>query len=255
MQDKKYLNDLVKKYETKDFITSDPIQFPHRFKIKQDVEISALISSSLAYGRREHFIKVLDEIHTIMKNQPYSFCKNYDFKTGQKLFAHINYRFTTGLDIAALIFCIFRALNENDDIEQLYLKGYSESDKDYKNALINFVSNLLGFADELNIDMKGLKYLLPSPVAGSATKRLNLFLKWMIRDGEVDLGIWKNLPKSKLLIPLDTHVAKISRKLNLTQRASNDWKTAAEITEKLKKYDPNDPTKYDFALFGAGIFE
>lgn len=239
---KKYLDELVLKYETADFIDKDPIQFPHRFKTKQDIEISALIASSLAFGKREKIVEAVEKIHTIMQNEPYNFCQNYK-KNDAKIFQDFKYRYITGENIANLFEGIAKVLQNFDSLEELFLAKHSQNHDTVKEGLIGFVDEILTCDN----------YLLPCPTKKSACKRLNLFLKWMVRKPPVDLGIWENVDKSKLIIPLDVHVAKVSRKLGLLQRNANDWQSAYEITTHLRRLDPSDPTKYDFALFGAGI--
>ena len=133
------------------------------------------------------------------------------------------------------------------------MKGFVPDEENIRASLTNFVQLLRSYIPCDETTCRGLFHLIPSPELGSACKRLNLFLKWMIRKSSVDLNIWKNIPANKLIIPLDTHVASISRKWKLTERKSNDWKTAEEITEKLKEFDAIDPVKYDFAIFGLGI--
>lgn len=239
---KKYLDDLVIKYETKDFIPNDPIQFPHRFTKKQDIEISGLIASSLAFGKREKIIEAVEKVHKIIENEPYNFCTNFKNKD-RKIFSEFKYRYINGENLADLIEGISKALQKYNSLEEIITK-YD------KNEYTTIKEGLTGFVEEiLTCD----NYLLPCPRKNSACKRLNLYMKWMTRKSQVDIGIWEQIDKSKLIIPLDVHVARVSRKLGLLERKANDWQSAYEITQILKEFDPKDPTKYDFALFGAGI--
>lgn len=248
---KEYLDKLVETFETPDFIKKDPIQFPRGFKNKEDIEISAFVSSTLAYGKREKIIEALGKLHNIMQNSPYEFVKSFEYNKDKHLFDNFSYRYTEGKDIALMFFVLNRAIKEHGSLENLFKKGF---ERDIKEGLENFTLHLKEYALELDNSVnRGFNHLIPSPKQGSACKRLNLFLKWLVRDGCVDIGIWKSIPKSALMIPLDTHVARVSRKLGFTKRKSDDWKTAAEITEKLREYCPDDPTKYDFAIFGGGI--
>lgn len=250
---KELFDSLVKKYETEKFILDDPVQFPHKFTNKLDQEISGLIASSLAYGKREKIIKDVEIIHKLIDYKPFDFVSNFDFKKDKKLFSGFVHRFTSGEDVAVLLFLIQQVIKQYNSLENTFLAGYSVEDKNIKQALINFIKELTSYIP-MDIDnIHGINYLIPSPEKGSACKRLNLFLKWMIRPAPVDLEIWKNISKEKLIIPLDTHVAKLSRKFGLVERKADDWITAEEITEKLKSYDKNDPVKYDFALFGLGV--
>jgi len=250
---KMFLDKLVIKYETVDFIASDPIQFPHRFLDKTDQEVSGLISSCLAYGRREKIIEDVETIHKLMNNKPAEFAKNFNLAKDLKYFINFRHRYTEGKDVAMLIHLIGRTLEEYTDLETVFLQGYSANDINIKPALSIFVNKLKSYIPANEDNLSGINYLLPNPSKGSACKRLNLFLKWMIRPGPVDLNNWKKISPNKLIIPLDTHVARLSRKLNLVSRKADDWVTAEEITENLKKLDPNDPVKYDFAIFGLGV--
>lgn len=239
---KNHLDNLVVEFETSDFIKNDPIQFPHRFQKKQDIEISALISSSLAFGKREKIIEAVEKIHQIMGNEPYNFCQAYK-KSDSKIFKDFKYRYIHGQNIAEVFEGISNIVKNYNTLEEVFLKHHTKEHETVKEGLIGFVGEIITCGN----------YLLPCPSKKSACKRLNLFLKWMVRKPPVDLGIWKNIDKSKLIIPLDVHVAKVSRKLCILKRNANDWQSAYEITQKLKEFDPKDPTKYDFALFGEGI--
>jgi len=236
---KKILNDLVKKYETKEFIKSDPIQFPHRFKNKKDIEISAFISSLFAFGKREMFIKKLDYLFSLTKN-PYELILDYK----KYNLCDFLYRFIKSEDLIELL----KILNKLYYIDKSSLAElFYEKENRFK-RVTNYFYNNSNCPDSL-----GFCFMFAKPEKNSALKRLNMFLRWMVRDGIVDFGIWDFISKNELLIPLDTHVAKISRKFNLLNRKQNDYKAVIELTEKLKEYDELDPIKYDFALFGLGI--
>lgn len=239
---KKHLDNLVFEFETSDFIKNDPIQFPHRFEKKQDIEISALIASSLAFGKREKIIEAVEKIHQIIENEPYNFCQNYK-SSDNKIFSNFKYRYVDAQNIANFFEGLAKVVKDFDSFEDLFLKYHNPENETVKEGLIGFVGEIVTCGN----------YLLPCPSKKSACKRLNLFLKWMVRKPPVDLGIWKNISSSKLIIPLDVHVARVSKKLKILKRNSNDWQSAYEITQKLKEFDAKDPTKYDFALFGEGI--
>lgn len=229
---------LVEKYETSDFIKSDPIQFPHRFKDKIDIEISAFISALFAFGRREQFIKKLDFIFSLC-NSPEELIK--DFKKYN--LDNFIYRFIKDVDLIELL----RLLNKLYFIDKSSLEELFNS-KDKFNTVTNYF-----YSNSTYPNNTGFCFMFAKPQNNSALKRLNMFLRWMVRDSVVDFGIWKTIKKSELLIPLDTHVARISRHFNLLNRKQNDFRAALELSEKLKEFDPDDPIKYDFALFGLGI--
>jgi len=250
---KEYLDELVATYEITDFIKDDPVQFPHKFMKQVDIEVSGLISSCLAYGNRKKIVETLTNIHEIFNGSPSEFVINFDIDRDSELFKGFVYRYTQERDLVLLLHVIGQVLKEYGTLEKAFLKGFNPDDKNIKQSLTNFVNLLRSYIPCDENTCRGLFHLIPSPELGSACKRLNLFLKWMVRKGPVDLNIWKTIPESKLLIPLDTHVARISRKWGLTSRNSNDWKTAEEITQKLNEFDAIDPVKYDFAIFGLGV--
>ena len=235
---KNKLDNLVKKFETKEFIKSDPIQFPHRFKTKEDIEISAFISSLFAFGKREMFIKKLNFIFSLNES-PLELVKDYK----KYNLDNFIYRFIKDIDLIELL----RLLNklyfiDKSSLEELFV------DKNRLEIATNYF-----YKNTMCSDNQGFCFMFAKPENKGAMKRLNMFLRWLVRDGEVDLGIWKNIKKSELLIPLDTHVARISRELGLLKRKQNDFKAVVELSEKLKEFDELDPIKYDFALFGYGV--
>lgn len=242
------LDELVKKYETSDFIKNDPIQFPHRYTNKQDIEISGLIASALAYGKREMFIKKLEYIHSILGDSPHDFCMNFNKQKCAEYFSNFRYRFNCGEDIIFLLEKLNRIYKNHCSLDDVLLNNLQSESISAKQAT-KLLSELLCS----QINSKSYCYLFPNPLANSACKRLNLFLKWMVRKSPVDLGIWQSIKAKDLIIPLDVHVAKVSRNLGLTTRKANDWQTAEEITARLREFDADDPVKYDYALFDIGI--
>ncbi len=247
------LDKLVEKFEIPDFIGDDPIQFPHKYSKKQDIEVSGFISSAFAYGNRKKIIENLHKVHKILNDNPYEFVLNFDIDRDAELFKGFIYRFTGEKDILFLIYSLSQVLRKFDSLEDAFLEGFSKKDPNVKQGLVNFVDllrNNLPCDEECT---RSFIHLVPSPLTGSACKRLNLFLKWMVRKPPVDLNVWQKIPADRLIIPLDVHVSRLSVKMGLTGRKSADWKKAEEITEKLKQFDPDDPVKYDFAIFGAGI--
>ncbi len=236
---KKTLDSLVKKYETKEFIKNDPIKLPHKFKTREDIEISAFISSLFAFGRRDVFIKKLEYLFSLV-DCPYQLILDYK----KHDLSNFIYRFIKSPDLIELL-RLLNKLYEKDksSLGELFLEKNNRfqrtTDYFYKNSTC---PNSPGFC-----------FMFAKPENKSALKRINMFLRWMVRSGPVDFGIWDFISKKELIIPLDTHVARISREFGLLNRKQNDFKSALELTEKLKEFDAKDPIKYDFALFGLGV--
>lgn len=242
---KDYLDKLVKKYETKDFIKNDPVRFAHKFKNKNDIEIASFIAALFAFGKREAFIAKLDNLFDVMENKPYEFVLN--FSQNKELVEGFVYRFVKDIDLVCFLSSLEKLYKKDKiSLEELFYEGKKNGD------MLNFVSKY--FYSCLNCPPGlGFCHLFARPEKGGAMKRLNMFLRWMVRRGPVDIGLWDFIGTNELLIPLDVHVGRVSRSLGLLKRNANDFKSVLELTEKLKEFDPNDPVKYDFALFGAGI--
>ncbi len=234
-------------------IYPDPLIFPHKFSKESDIEISSFISSIFAYGNITQILNSLEKIHDLIGNSPTEFFSNYDEKQYIDFFKIFKHRFFTGSDVEQLFRILSYILEEYESIKHLFLLYYFDQDKNIKNSLSFFSKNLLEISDRVGKTTKGIKFMFPNPFSGSACKRMNLFLRWMVRKDELDFGIWKAIKKNQLLIPVDTHVAKICRNLGLTKRKNISWQMAEEITEALKKYDKKDPIKYDFAICHIGI--
>lgn len=255
---KRTLDDLYLRYNTSDFIQTDPIQFVHRYKDERDQEIVGFIAALLSFGQREKLIAFIDKVLNHLGSKPYTSIKQWEIKAINDL-SHLTYRFIKGVDLIALFYKLHQIIKNYETLENLFLEGYLP-EVSLKNAMSHFVSTFDNVLLSKEIDRmiegreRNCRFLLPSPKAGSACKRFNMFLRWMVRKDCVDIGLW-NLPASSLIIPLDTHVERISKKLNLTSRKQADWKMAEEISSRLKEFDPCDPIKYDFALFGYGLDE
>lgn len=245
---KAQLDEYILKYETKDFIKDDPVQFVHRFTSKEDIEIAGFIASMFAYGKREVFINKLNCIFDLMENKPYNFVKNFDYK--DHCIKDCDYRFSKDCDLIMILKILNELYSENESLESLFEYAYKET-----NEIWNMFQKVVDYF-YVRKDMevtKGFYHLLPNPEKKSALKRLNMLLRWFVRKSEVDIGIWNFIDKSELLIPLDTHVAKISRQLGLLKRNDNGYESVIELTNNLKTFDSTDPVKYDFALFGYGV--
>jgi len=254
---KKRLDRLYKEYDFKGRIRHDPIEFPRRYSMPEDIEIAGFIASCLAYGKVELFRPVIEKILSVPGKNLHTFVLNFSPEKDRKYLNGIRYRFNREEDILCLIYFLSQALRKHGSLKNLFCSFYSPGNEDTGKAISGFVNFLLSTDTSViyrkNIRPYGLIQLLPSPEKGSACKRMNLFLRWMVRNKDIDLGIWKDISPSRLIIPLDTHIAKISKCLNLTRRVTADWKMAKEVTESLKKLDPSDPLKYDFALCHHGI--
>ena len=243
---KNELDNLVTKYETPDFIKDDPIIFSHKFSSKKDIEIAGFIASLVAYGQRPVFIKKLNTLLLdIAKAEPHNFILNFD----PVILGDFNYRFGKPEDFAQ-IFTIMRELYTKDGgLEELFKFCY---EKGKPERLFQTVTDYFYSRADENAG-QGFYFMIPNPAKGGAMKRMSMFLRWMVRKGPVDFGIWDFMPPSELLIPLDVHVARISREMGLLTRKQNDFKAVIELTNNLKKFDPQDPVKYDFAMFGFGV--
>jgi uncharacterized protein (TIGR02757 family) len=254
---KSILDTFYRDYDFHGRLAHDPIEFPHRYKNLPDIEASAFIASSLAYGKVDLFKPVTEKILSRMGRSPYEFLLDFRLKRHAKLFEGIKYRFNENEDLVALIFILHQILLRNSSLEKVFMKVLRPDSPTIEEGLTGFVEVLLKVdtAPVYGKDIKpaGLKQLFSSPSKGSACKRANLFLRWMVRDRDIDFGIWGSVAKNQLVIPLDTHIARISRCLGFTDRKTQDWKMAVEITESLKKLDSEDPLKYDFALCHHGI--
>jgi uncharacterized protein (TIGR02757 family) len=231
----------------------DPLQFPHLFNDEKDIEVMAFIASVFAYGNVKQIINSLNKFLLVCNNKPYQFIKNSTKQNsaGKYSFSH---RFYTTRDVIHFFQLLNITYDEFGSLKKLFLSGYNSEEKNLKNAITNFNQYFLTKAQKENKKLsRGLKFMFPLPEKGSACKRMNLFLRWMVRKDELDFGLWSEIPTSKLIIPVDTHVARICKQLKLTKRKNVSWKMAEEITENLKKFDHDDPVKSDFAICHIGM--
>lgn len=236
----KILEDRVKKNENISFIKNDPIQIPKNFKTKKDIEITAFITSLISWGNRKQIINNGYKLLRIMNFRPYEFIMN--FKENKiNYFRHRTFNEDDLINV--IIFLKYVYLNYSS-LEDFMYEIYKKTPEKIKGTLIEFYKK----CTEIIKNPHTLKHI-SNIQNNSPAKRLNLFFRWMVRDGNVDFGIWKNFSKAELYIPLDTHVGRNARMLNLLTRKTNDWKSVEELTSILKEFDPDDPVKYDFALF------
>jgi uncharacterized protein (TIGR02757 family) len=230
----------------------DPLQFPHLFEDEKDIEVMAFIASVFAYGNVKQIINSLNTFLLIANNRPFKFISN--ISVNKNLPTNFVHRFYSTKDILHLFQLLNLAYDENGSLKNLFLLGYDSEDENVKNTITKFNQYFLTKAQkEFKKLSRGIVFMFPLPEKGSACKRMNLFLRWMVRKDELDFGLWKEIPTSKLIIPVDTHIARICKQLNLTKRKIVGWKMAEEITNNLKKFDPNDPIKYDFAICHIGM--
>jgi uncharacterized protein (TIGR02757 family) len=247
---KDLLENLYISYKHK-FSSKDPVWMLHRFSDERDIEIIGLITSAYAYGSVDQINRFIDTLLQRIGNKPYEFTINFEKRKDKKFLNDLYYRFNSGRDLVNLFAAINKNLAVYSSLKNLFMSYYrAESD--------NIIDALAGFSKALNLNGKGkgdkyYHYLLSNPINGSTCKRMNLFLRWMVRKDEIDLGLWNEVSSSKLIMPVDTHIGRISKKLKLVKRKSIDLKFAVELTEKLKQFDPIDPVKYDFALCHIGI--
>lgn len=253
---KNVLEELYSRYNHRSLIKPDPLQFVYQYAGQADMEIAGLLSAVLAYGRVEQIGESLTRLFNLIGKSPFVFIKNFG-RTQRKQLQNFKYRFTTGDDISDLLALLKKILVENDSIEKFFLRGYSKTDKNIIPALSKFCDSLSDMyaAEHNGRTNSGLKYLLASPSLGSVCKRLNLFLRWMVRDDDVDTGLWRSIDKSKLIVPVDVHMSRLCRILGFYDHKTVSLKTAITITESFAEVEPGDPVKYDFALSRIGIVE
>ena len=241
-------------------ISPDPLEVVRRFDRPEDQEIAGLVSASLAYGRAETITDAAVEALGRMGNAPRDFVTGFDPRRDGGRFDGFVYRWTRGSDLSLLTALMQKALLRHGSLGALFAAGFRASDPHTGPALNHFTHTLLGYAQEDPLTERhrtktGIRYLLPSPRSGSACKRMNLYVRWMVRREAPDLGLWRSISPARLVMPIDTHVARISRRLGLTSRRQADWKMAEEVTRALRRYDPEDPVKYDFAMCHWGMLE
>jgi uncharacterized protein (TIGR02757 family) len=253
---KAVLDKLYDKYNRREFIKPDPLQFVYHYSNPADMEIAALLAAELAYGRVQQIQKSLTDLLERMGASPFEFVLNFDKQKRQKL-KNFKHRFTAGDDISDLLELLKKVLNQYGGIWEFFVRGYNPGDKNIIAALSKFCDSLLDmYAKTHNEPVpRQLSYLLPRPAAGSVCKRLNLFLRWMVRNDEVDTGLWKSVDKAKLIVPVDVHMGRLCRILGFHNRKTVSLSTAIEITEHFAQIEPTDPVKYDFALSRIGILD
>ncbi|HTB52113.1 MAG TPA: TIGR02757 family protein [Ferruginibacter sp.] len=249
---KDFLDKKVDEYNQPSFIKDDPICIPHSFTKKQDIEIAAFFASIFAWGNRTTIINKSRELMILMDNAPHDFCVNVSDKELKKL---LGFKHRTFNDTDLLYFVEFLRFHyaSNESLETAFTKWMSKKDATTENALKGFYEYFFSLE---HVPARTRKHIA-SPDKNSTCKRLSMFLRWMVRTDkkQVDFGIWKNISPAQLICPIDVHVAKVAKRLNILQRTKIDWEAAIALTEYLRTLDKKDPVKYDFALFGIGVSE
>jgi uncharacterized protein (TIGR02757 family) len=249
---KPFLDECVEKYEKPAFIQDDPISIPHRFTRLQDIEIMAFWVSMLAWGKRKTIIQKSMQLIDLMDNTPYDFIKNHQ-ENDRKRFLHFKHRTFQPLDALYFVQFFQTYYQKSDSLETAFAQYILPQSPNIEASLLHFNKFFFSLEDVPNRTRKHVS----TPATGSACKRLNMFLRWMVRSSAkgVDFGLWQNIRPAQLLMPLDVHVERVARKLQLLEREKTDHKAVLELTAHLRQFDPDDPVKYDFALFGLGVQE
>ncbi len=251
---KKFLDQKVSEYNRPDFIEKDPVSIPHRFSRQQDIEISGFFAALFAWGNRTSIINSCSRLLAAMDNAPYDFVRMYQPTDLKPLLSFVHRTFNA-TDLFWLLHFLQQHYLRYDTLESAFSQYINPLSTDITQALIGFHDYVFSLPDAPERTRKHIS----TPAKNSACKRLNMFLRWMVRndDGspQVDFGIWSSIRPVQLICPLDVHVANVARRVNLLQRTQNDWKAALELTAQLRRMSPDDPVKYDFALFGLGVME
>ena len=245
---KEFLDAKVELYNQPSFIKNDPISIPHLFSKKQDIEIAGFFTAIFSWGNRTTIINKSKQLMQLMSNAPYDFCKNHDSKDLKRLlgFTHRTFNAT---DLLYFIEFFKYHYSKHKSLETAFTKHGAT----FEEMLTGFHQYFFSLE---HVPARTKKHIA-TPERKSSCKRLNMFLRWMIRNDSkgIDFGIWKNISPSQLICPIDVHVARVARKLGILKRKQTDWQAALELTQYLRTLDSNDPVKYDFALFGLGVME
>ncbi len=246
---KEFLDEKVKQYNNRKFIELDPIQIPHLFKKKEDIEISGFLTSTISWGNRKSIINNSKKMMDLLENDPYNFVLNHKQKDLKLLDKYVHRTFN-GSDLIQFIISLKNIYKKYNGMESIFAKNIK--DDSIHNSIHFFKKKFF----EVLYSERTKKHV-SDPYKGSASKRINMFLRWMVRDDNngVDFGLWKSIDKCFLSCPLDVHSGNIARKLGMLKRMQNDHKAVVELDTFLRDLDKNDPVKYDFALFGIGVFE
>ena len=246
---KEFLDKKAEKYNQPAFIESDPIQVPKQFSQKENIEIAAFLTATISWGSRPAIIKNALRLMNLMDNRPYDFIMQSSGNELNRLNTFVHRTFN-GQDCIYFIRSLKNIYQNNGGLQQVFETGFRKESTVWS-ALNHFYNKFFEIPGERT------RKHVSNVERGASGKRLNMFLRWMIRtdDCGVDFGLWEGIPASALMLPLDVHTGNVARKLGILQRKQNDWKAVEEVMQTLRKFDPADPVKYDFALFGLGVFE
>ncbi|MBZ0160638.1 MAG: TIGR02757 family protein, partial [bacterium] len=249
---KQLLDELYHRYSRPVFLSTSALSIPHQYVRPEDQEIAAFVAASLAYGNVKQIHRSANAALEAMGKSPARFIRRFDPARDSARFQYFVHRFNSGVDLALLCHLLRQAIAAEGSLQAFFLDGYDPAHEDIESALASFVERILSldvsafYPSGILPARAGVRFFFPSPAQGSACKRLNLFLRWMVRRGdEIDFGIWTEVSPAKLIVPLDTHVARIARQLGLTRIKQPNWRMAKEVTRRLRAFDPEDPVKYD----------
>jgi uncharacterized protein (TIGR02757 family) len=236
---------------------ADPVQLVRPYSHPEDREIAGFCAAALAFGRVASVLASISTLFRVMGDRPAQFVRSFDPSAPHPGLRAMVHRWTRGVDLAALLWILRQMLERSGSVEAFFAEGLGPSEVDVSGALDSFSRRALA------VDVRpvygrvpkraGVCYFFPRPSAGSACKRLNLFLRWMVRSDEVDLGVWRSVRPGQLIVPLDTHIIRLARCLRLTRYTSPGWKMAADITARLRAIDPHDPVRFDFSICHVGM--
>jgi uncharacterized protein (TIGR02757 family) len=246
---KQRLERLYKKYNRRQYVHPDPLEFLYAYKDVRDREIAGLVAASLAYGRVAQILASVSRVLDTMGSSPFSFVVGSSEALIGKAFKGFTHRFATGRTLSYMLIGVKRIIDHFGSLHGCFLSGYDRKDDTVLSGLNVFAARLIDACE------KSPEHLLPLPERGSACKRLHLYLRWMVREDAVDPGGWAGIPAAKLIVPLDTHMHAFGRSAGFTDRRQADMRAAMEITEGFRKMMPDDPVKYDFVLTREGIWK
>jgi len=240
-----------------DRVVTDPIWIVHRYNRADDREVVAFIAAALAFGRVQSVLNSIDGMLQVMGPSPAAYVRGFEPARDRRAFDHLVHRWTKGIDMAALVWVMCQMIQKSGSLEGFFLEGLPADAVDVGEGLQSFSTRALALNQKAvygrSKPKPGVAYFFSRPSSGGACKRLNLFLRWMVRHDQVDLGVWTRVRPSQLIVPLDTHVIRVGQCLRLTKLKSPGWRMAADITRSLRELDPADPVKFDFSICHLGM--